>query len=446
MTKPLSAAASMNSIGAFIQTVVATEKRAAANTEPGSIGGETSHPVKDVDDGTEDAKEGARSAENTADVKADQGKPSVESTPEATSEGTKKASLDLTKFAKGKQADDGKSAGGAVQTPGSAADDQLQIGTNVQPTGEDSSTETSSAKAGKEDPGSKHEARTDNDALDGNKYSADRLAQLPLEELAKMASDLGDAICRELNDPRVFESKPQAKQASDEDVKLAHQAGWELAGLFAGNMDKKAVDAEVQRTLEEIIKTASDDAVAVADYLDGLREGELRKQAEAGGPPPDPSQGGGLPPGMAGPGPGEGGGDEELLAALGGGGAPPAGLPEGVGSELSGPGGEEGGEGGGEVSDEALQLAQLLEELGVTPEELEQAMAQSGGDAAGAPPPPAGGEGGGAGEESMGPGLEHQAADKGKKATKTAATKNGHVLADMKSYIQETLARSRAKR
>ena len=45
------------------------KKRAAANTEPGSQGGSTSHPSKDVDDNTQPASEGQRSQENTSDVK-----------------------------------------------------------------------------------------------------------------------------------------------------------------------------------------------------------------------------------------------------------------------------------------------------------------------------------------------------------------------------------------
>jgi hypothetical protein len=159
-----SAQSTLGTIEQFIGTVGARQKQAEANTEPGSIGGATSHPVKNVDDRTEPAKEGARSKENTTDVKEDQGKLSVESAPEATA---KSAAALLAGFAKKAE------GGGAVSTPGSAADDHLQIGTNVQPTGDDKSNETSSAKAGKEDPGSTHPARTDNTALDGHKYAGD---------------------------------------------------------------------------------------------------------------------------------------------------------------------------------------------------------------------------------------------------------------------------------
>ena len=102
----ISASQSMNSIDRFLQEVAATEKQAAeAHTEPGSIGGSTEHPVKDVDDFTEEAKEGFRSAENDADVKADQGPPSVDNTPEGVAD--KKAA-----------AVDGKSESGGINPPG----------------------------------------------------------------------------------------------------------------------------------------------------------------------------------------------------------------------------------------------------------------------------------------------------------------------------------------
>ena len=121
----------------------AAEKRAEAHTEPGSVGGGTTHPVKDVDDDTETATEGFRSQENSADVKADEGPASVDSTPEGVA--NKKAN------ARRKLAVDGKSESGDINPPGTAASDQLQIGTKKEPTGEDPAVETSSAKAEKED-------------------------------------------------------------------------------------------------------------------------------------------------------------------------------------------------------------------------------------------------------------------------------------------------------
>ena len=435
MPTTLSAQESMWTIDRFIQEVGAAEKRAEeAHTEPGSIGGETSHPVKNVDDRTQVAQEGSRSAENTADVKEDQGKPSVENAPEASSEGTIKASaFDLSRFAKPipgrtKKAEEGKSQGGAVMTPGSAADDHMQIGTNVQPTGEDPSVETSSAKAGKEDPGSSHPARTDNEQLDGHKYSADQLANMPLEKLAGMVSDLGNDLCAALavEEPHRATTKRAADAGDLTDAQVAHQAGWELAGLLTGNFDKKAADNLVENTLQEIIKTAEDDADRVATFLDsyyhGLKEASAVKEAEGEMPPMDPSQmppppGGGLPMGDAGGPPPGGGGEEEMLSALGG--------EPGLGGE-----GEPGME--GDVDPQTMELAQVLEELGVTPEELEQAMQA---DEAGGLPPE-----GGEGEEPMAP---KEGADR---RTKTAGVKRGNTRDGVREYIQEVISRSRRRK
>ena len=74
-----SAQGTLGTIEQFVKEV--GTKTAAANTEAGGHEGETTHPVKDVDDRTEDAEEGARSAENTQDVKSDdtgQGQASVD--------------------------------------------------------------------------------------------------------------------------------------------------------------------------------------------------------------------------------------------------------------------------------------------------------------------------------------------------------------------------------
>lgn len=454
MASTSAAQASMMTIDRFIQEVgaakTAQDKSAeTAHTEPGSIGGETSHPVKSVDDRCEDAKEGERSAENTADVKADQGKPSVDSTPEGQNS---KAAFDLSRFAKPagrlKQAEEGKSQGGLLPA-GSAADDQLQIGTNKQPTGEDPSVETGSAKAGKEDPGSSHPARTDNDSLDGHKYSADQFLNLPIEQLFKMASDTSQELCDELTaEMRKSAAAPsptQKQAAAPSDAQVAHQAGWELAGAFHGDMDKQAVDALVQERLAMVIKTAADDADQVAAMLDGYFQQKQAESAEEGGgddsasPPSEAAAE--EPPAAAGPesgadgGAGAGGGEEAMLAALGGpGGADPAAA-----------GGDPAAGGGGDLGVE--ELAQILQELGITPEEFEAAMAAMEGGAggpAGAPPaaPPAGGPPPGgpppAGMPGMGGGMEAMAADGAGKGNRVKGAHDG-----VREYIQEVISRSR---
>ena len=437
----LSAKESMNTIDKFIREVGTAEKTAAeANAEPGSVGGATEHPVKDVDDSTEDADEGFRSKENDADVKKDEGPPSVDNQPIASPE----------KSAEGKS--EGGAKGDPVQTSGSAADDQIQIGTVKEPTGDDPPVETAGVKAEKEDSETSHPARTDNSELDGLKYAEEQLEEMPLEDLAKVASDLSNHILAELavHDFRKGAGHDDDDDADDDDdddshkesADLASQAGYELAGLLTGELDKSAVDGMVQETLEDVIKTASDDADRVTVYLASYGD-EMQKQSQAarvrqynstllkkaqGGMPLAP-MGGEVPPEAA----LGGGGEEDAIVEqmLGGGGEAPMEAPM--------------EEGGGEVE----ELAAILEELGISPEELEAAMAAEGAGEAGAPglegglppeaglPPEVGGlppEAGGLPPEA---GLEVEARDK------LAAAKKGNAMAGVRDYIQELVSRSR---
>lgn len=448
-----SSKSAITTIDDFITKVGNNTKTAAAPlSEPGSIGGETSHPVKSVDDRLQKATEGERSKENTKDVKEDQGKPSVENAAEATAKSASAIMKVARSFAK-------KAEGGAVSVPGSAEDDQLQIGTKKAPTGEDSSVETSSAKAGKEDPGSSHPARTDNDSLDGHKYAADT----PLEKLASDMRDAGNTLCAQLawltnNTAPATATKAAAAQTDNRpaappagvtqvnrlDPDMAKQAGWELAGLINGTHDKAAVDAMVQNSLYGVIKQASEDADLfiefATDYFAKQAEGEPGGEA-----PPPGGEGGGAPPGAGGGGPDE---EAAMMGALGGGeggGAPPA------------PGGGMGGDpAGGGADPQAMMLAQVLEHLGVSEEELAQAMAEvqgggagggMGGDpaAGGGAPPPGGGMGGdpaAAGGGGPPPGMEAMASFGGGKQNVQQNVKAAEVAA----FIRETVSRSRNRR
>lgn len=414
-------------IDSFIRQVGENTKTAEAKSEAGSIGGATSHPVKDVDDRLIEAKEGERSAENTKDVKAD-----VPNSVDGTAEASKTAAsiFDLAaRFA--------KKADGAVSKPGSAESDHISTTTKVAPTGEDPKNETSSAKAGKEDPGSSHPARTDNDQLDGHKYAVDSNATL--EKMAADMQELGDRLCSALAwdahaagaDKTAAAAQvqsggrtmpPVVKQAAVTDPALAQQLGYEMAGLVTNpdGFDKAAADALVRATLFDIIKTASDDAdnyIAVAN--DFFKQAEGEEAAES--------------PEMAG-----GGGGEEagMMSALGGG-------------EAADP--AAGGGAGGSIDPE--QLIQILEALGI---DINQLAAQGGGG--GEDPAAAGGMGGAPGGEVPGAeaamagmgappggggdpmaaagGAPKMAADRGK--AKKAAD-------DGKAYIAELIGRSRRK-
>ena len=415
---------SLQSIGRFLQEVGDFNKAAAeAHTEPGSVGGPTTHPVKQVDDFTEEAKEGFRSAENDADVKADQGPASVDNTPAGVAD--KKA-----------EALSGKSESGDINPAGTAASDQLQIGTKKEPTGQDPSVETGSAKAEKEDPASApagqmghstSPARTNNSELDGFKY-----AELSLDQHMKVASDLANQVLVgishlqkkaelkgdqdnldtdgdgkiEGSDLAALRKKKDGKKDSDcdkEAADLAGQAGWELAGLLSGDFDKRAADSLVQDTLEKVIHTANSDAEKVAEYLVSYAQ-ETDNIKSAMGDMPE-----GIPP-----------------EAIGAGEAAPAGAEEEMAGAMMG------GEGAAGDDAELAQLVQVLEQLGITPEELEAAMAAEGGGEA------MGGEA--MGEEAMG---EEAMADEAAGMEVEAAAKQGSTGKTTRDYIQEVLERSR---
>lgn len=459
---------SINTIEQFLASVGGSVKRAEAHTEAGGYQDGTSHPVKDVDDRTEAAQEGARSAENNKDVKEDQGAVGVNSAATAKSARDILAGLsrhaamptysvkrsESTDGLKGKQHkldmnDNGKldsqdfkmlrnkKAESAVSTPGSAADDQLQIGTNKQPTGEDPSNETNSAKSGKKDSDSEHPARTDNESLDGHKFSYDQYT--PLEKLASYIHECGNQLVAQIahvawnakkaNDGYSTDvAQSYEKEAADPE--LVQLVGRELAGVMS---DKQATDNMVHAALSGVIKTASLKADLLIEYIAG-HDAQMRKYAEGdmlaegmSQDAPPTSAGGGIPTGLGAEDPGN---EAAMMASLGG--AP--------GAEMGG----EGGEGGNEA--EIAQLLQVLEQMGVSPEELEQAAAQEGG---------AGGMPGGEGPaHEMAESPMQEAAEKAaqaayfatlnKFAADRSATKAGS-LAKMSNYVSEVIKRSQKR-
>jgi hypothetical protein len=442
-----SAKESLDTIESFVQEVGAEKSAAEAHTEAGGYEGPTTHAVKDVDDRTETADEGARSSENTEDVKD----PDI---------GPGEPSVDATGEAKAKVGGD----------EGTAAKDHIEATTNVQATGDDPSNETSGTKNTKDDDGyegsSSHPARTDNSEIDGHKYARD-LQAMPLEKLAAHVGDLGNQICADLATaadtakqamdkcPGCSEAKhmckcgmygkqgeskcatdaPAAKHAADDQLtpELAKQVGWEMAGLVTGNFDKQAADKLVEDSLTDIVKTASDDADNVIAYLhnyfaaqkqaqDAAAAAERQKQAMpmGGQPAGDP---GGLPPeAMAAMGGGAPGGEEDPMAAMAGGGGE-GGMPPGA----------EGGMPGGEPDPE--QLAQVLDQLGISPEELQEALAAEGG----------GGEMGGIPGDPMAAGGAEMPPEAGAMEAQASATPEAQ-MAKMSNYVREVVSRSRQKK
>lgn len=362
-----------------------------ATTEAGGFEGDTQHPSKDVDDRTQVAQEGSRSKENTEGIKDEQGKASVDATPVA------KAANLLKKF--------NKRAEGTTPAAvtGSAESDQLQIGTKKAPTGEDPANETSSVKGGKDDPGSTHPARTDNDQLDGHKYACD--ADTPLSKIAQMVGEISKSICNDvislsdLKEKRAMSNHQQQNPNNQwpEDRSLNFQTGQELSDLLTGKMDKQAADHLVSRTAEDIIRRALQDGENVFVYMRKTAEAYEAKAKKANDPSLGGAPGGGMPMGgdMGGMGGGgsPGGGmnvDPAILSAMSGAGGGAGG--EGGGGGMPPPmeGGGEGG-GGGLAGLGEEELLALLEQAGISEEDLIAAAQSGGGGGAGGSPPMGGG-------------------------------------------------------
>lgn len=321
------------------------EKKAEANTEAGSYMGGTTHPVADIDDRTDDASEGARSAENTDDVKSEPNRGQVvdETTP-------------------------GPGAGQASV--------QMDIGMTSKETGTDPTAETDSVKPGKQDPGSSHPARTDNDELDGHKYANDYEA---LRAMWKRAEDIGSQLCAQIatesrqparkkaeegtagstnsqaggvgvaDGPRTEDGKIEAEDENGENPakESAAAAGADLANVFAGigdisHEDKVAADAVVVDALQDVVSLAYARAEKTA-ALYSAYAAELQKKAEG--------EEAGMDPAMMG---GAGGGGEEI---------PPELLQQILAAQGGGAGGEMPVEGGGGGEDEAA-LMELLSQGG----------------------------------------------------------------------------------
>jgi hypothetical protein len=382
-----------------------------SHTEAGGHDGPTTHPVKNEDDGTEEASTGARAKENEKDVKEDQGEPGV------TGKETKAFDINQDSV-------------------------QLNINTKNRATGEDPENETGRAKGGKEDGGyqgaSSHPARTDNSEIDGHKWANVGFAQQlrAYRQAVKTAEDKSnDALASIASFAHgATKEKVAAIQKAATDNKPAEpaapadtprQAGAKLAqAMLTGTVDghdKQAEFAEVVSDIHATILAGYRAADQTIGYLQGLQKaaeeggeedpssdrpseggGEERPPEEGGGeaPPSDggagaggegdmlaaltgggggdagggaPPMGGGAPPmgGGAPPMGGAGGpppGGDPLADMMGGGaGGPPPAPPGGAG----GPGGMPGGGGmAGGIDPQMLMAA--LQQLGISPEMLDQ--------------------------------------------------------------------------
>lgn len=348
----------------------AAEKQAGPTpSDPGGYQGASSHPTTSVDNNVQKAEEGARASEYESDIKKQQGALAVDNTPEMSQEGRQN-------------------------------EVQLNIGTNAKATGEDPAAEKD-YKGTKDDPGTAHPAKTN----DGEKYSSvsfkearnhcgnlgnDILANLinfgadKLTKKSEMPAQLAAALGKkdedndddddDDDDDHKGELKgDQHKLDVDHDGKIegsdlkalregkeaAFKAGYELAAHFG--LSKEAAEASVREVCSNTLREADE----MADLFMGFVTAKT-----AGADPTDEAV--------------EGEDHSAPADAESGAGAAPAGLEAMMGGEVGGAP-EMGGEQPSE--DEAVQeLAMALEELGIPPEALLEAVAQGGGDAAAAGP------------------------------------------------------------
>ena len=333
-------------------------------SDPGGYQGASTHPSTSVDNDVQTAATGARASEYEADVKKQQGALAVDNTPEMSQEGRQD-------------------------------DVQLNINTHVAATGEDPSAERD-YKGTKDDPGTTHPAKTN----DGEKYSSvnfkearahcsnlgndilanlinfgtanlDKQAEMPAflkEKIEGKKEEAGNAPTGELkggqkkldvdSDGKIEGSDLKSLRAGKE---AAFNAGYELAAHLG--MDKAAAEASVREVCANTIREADE----MADLFIGF----VSSKAAATDPTEEAAEG----EDHSAPADAESGASD----------APPADAAMGAAPEMGGDmGGEMGGEMGAAPSeDDAVQeLAMALQELGIPPEALIQAMSQGGGDPA----------------------------------------------------------------
>lgn len=355
--------------------------------------GKTSTPTKNVPDNLHPTKTGPLFADNSAELK-------------------KQVPLNVEVMPKAKD-----------NTNSTTDDTQLQLGLSAGPTGHDVET----PKAGFKDPGSSHPARVDNSSLNGGKYAA--YAGMELDKLASDVEEMGNLLIAELIlDARARGQSAQKAASAPATPATPAAAPAAQAPTVTDAQLKAANDRLVVGRLALVLKEAQHDAINVATYAKNRNKvaGLPGDDATAGGPPVGGPPAGGLPPGGAPPMPPAPGGASDPAA-----GGPPT---DASGSGSASPSSPE-------------ELMSILAALGVSPQDLEQAIAEmkAGGGAPGGAPSDAGGPptpGGDAGGPPA-PGGDASTPPPGGDPTKAAGFKAS--MEEMASVISELVARSRQK-
>lgn len=362
-------------------TVKAAAEKSAGPvpSDPGGYQGASSHASTSVSNNVQTATEGARASEYESDIKAQQGATSVNNAPELPQEGRQD-------------------------------DVQLNIGTNAAATGEDPAAEKD-FKGTKDDPGTSSPVK----ANDGEKYSAvtfkaarencsnlgnDILANLINFGTAKLTkqSEMPAFIQKKIDEKNEKKETPAEEKAehagglkgdqhkldTDKDGKIegsdlaalragkeaAYKAGYELAEQLG--VEKAAAEAAVREVCSNTLHEADEMADLLIGFLSTkVAEGDV-DDAESGEDHSAP-------------------GDEDSGASDAPAGPAEAAAPEG---DPMASGGDMGAAGAPSEDEAVQELAMALQELGIPPEALLQALTQGGGEdpaAGGMPPEAAGG-------------------------------------------------------
>jgi hypothetical protein len=255
--------AAVRNIDGLVQQIRGT-KRAKEESDPGSVGGETTHPTKSTENSTIDSTEGSRSKENDGDLEHDQ-------------------PVGVNQAAEG--------------MPGGQDAVQLNIGTKQSPPGEDPAAETERVGDKLPDPGSiggktTHPANLDNSAI-AHKYGSAR----KLNEKLASIREKGHQVLAKIAVSNTGGQSQPAKKAGDEVLPPETVTGKDdekpsTASVTGGKTDtpsddkkeaamaagaqtaKVAMLAKQERdtlVLGEILQTqkkAAFDATVTADYYD----------------------------------------------------------------------------------------------------------------------------------------------------------------------------------
>ena len=300
-------------------------------------GGPTTHASKDVKKDSMPATEGEQSKTNEADVKKQVGPAAV------------KQSMNPLEAS--------PEDGGA-----------LQIGTTKLPTGKDPANETAGSKDVVPDKTS-HPASTENREIGNAKYAEAFTADMSLEKLAAALIENGNRLAAVLLVEKTAGEATETKTAAI-DPAAAAKAGSDLAGAVNGTLTEKAAQ-EIQQDVYAVVKMASDKADLFAQYVKGVAAGIQEKEATVAATaqtmPAAPASHAAAPMKKAQP---------AVKLAMG---------PE------SGDGGDMPAQAPAvESADGMTKLISVLEAMGISPDELAEALQQGGqgggGAAQGGPP------------------------------------------------------------